>query len=189
MPPSEPRHRAAGETDTSEISKPITCSWQVQGTSDSQGDKPVATMFQGIYLTMIFLVCQERSCFLETQSKTLKQRASPAVFFIRNFKSEIKVRICSEPPKEAGKEIRGKPKEKQQRQIPLHSYQKTEVWNTQKLQPQDRNISWGSRPMKDWASVLWSASSSTQPVTDNLLMWELSQRSDVLQYWATEKWD
>lgn len=36
--------------------------------------------------------------------------------------------------------------------------------------------------MKEWASVLWSASSSTQSVTDNLLMWELSQRSDVLQY-------
>lgn len=106
---AEPRHRAAGDTDTSEISKHITCSWQVQGTSDSQGDKPVATMFQGIYLTMIFLVRRERSWFLETQSKTLKQRASPAVVFYRNFKSEIKVRICSEPPKEAGKEIWGKP--------------------------------------------------------------------------------
>ena len=48
------------------------------------------------------------------------------------------------------------------------------------LQPTDRNVSCGSRPLKDWASVLSPADFSTQAGTDNLLIWELWQRSDVL---------
>lgn len=173
-------------------------SWQVQGIADSQYDKPVAMMFQEIYMAMIFLVCWEKSWFLETWSKTLKQRASPAVVFYRNFKTEVKVRICSEPPEEPGKEIQRKPKGGRGGQIPLHSYQKTEVWDTQKLWrwhaimssfPGDRKASWGSRPVKDWASVLSPTSFSTQAGTDNLLMQELSQRMmcSALSNWATKK--
>lgn len=193
MPPSELRHRAAGETDTCEVSVHYLSAHDVllAGTGNIRFPVWQACCHDvpRIYMAMIFLVCWEKSWFLETWSKTLKQRASPAVVFYRNFKTEVKVRICSEPPEEPGKEIQRKPKGGWGGQIPLHSYQKTEVWDTQKLWrwhaimssfPGDRKASWGSRSVKDWASVLSPTSFSTQAGTYNLLMQELSQRSDVL---------
>lgn len=114
VPPSELRHRAAGETDTREVSVHYLSAHDVllAGTGNSRFPVWQACCHDvpRIYMAMIFLVCWEKSWFLETWSKTLKQRASPAVVFYRNFKTEVKVRICSEPPEEPGKEIQKKTK-------------------------------------------------------------------------------
>lgn len=57
------------------------------------------------------------------------------------------------------------------------------------LQPRDREVSCGCRPVNDWVSMFSSASFNSQAGTAKLLMWELSRRSDVTDGLTTEQLD